>query len=85
MEKGLIIETPPLDVYEQMAADEALCETLPAPYVLRFYNWKAPGITFGYSQRRKAVAEKVKADEAKFTELMVRANTGLGAEKASAH
>ena len=57
MEKGLIIETPPLDVYEQMAADEALCETLPAPYVLRFYNWKAPGITFGYSQRRKAVAE----------------------------
>jgi cation/acetate symporter len=28
---------------------------------------------------------KEKPDEAKFTELMVRANTGLGAEKASAH
>jgi lipoate-protein ligase A len=61
MEKGLIIETQPLDVYEQMAADEALCETMPAPYLLRFYNWKEPGITFGYSQRRKAVAEAVAA------------------------
>ena len=61
MNKGLIIETPPLDVYEQMAADEALCDSIPAPYVLRFYNWKEPGITFGYSQRRKAVAEAVAA------------------------
>ena len=57
MEKALIIEPPPLDVYGQMAADEALCETRPAPYLLRFYNWKEPGVTFGYSQRRKAVAE----------------------------
>lgn len=61
MEKGLIIETPQLDVYGQMAADEALCETMPAPYLLRFYNWKEPGITFGYSQRRKAVTEAVTA------------------------
>ncbi|OGS20496.1 MAG: hypothetical protein A3J70_11125 [Elusimicrobia bacterium RIFCSPHIGHO2_02_FULL_61_10] len=57
MEKAIIIETLPLDVYGQMAADEALCETRPAPYLLRFYNWKEPGVTFGYSQRRKAVAE----------------------------
>lgn len=61
MNKALIIETPPLDVYGQMAADEALCETLPAPYLLRFYNWKEPGVTFGYSQRRKAVAEALAA------------------------
>ncbi|MEK7722407.1 MAG: hypothetical protein AAB359_08460 [Elusimicrobiota bacterium] len=59
--KGLIVETPPLDVYGQMAADEALCETMPAPYVLRFYNWKGPGITFGYSQRRQAVGEVITA------------------------
>ena len=31
------------------------------------------------------ILSKEKPDEAKFTELMVRANTGLGAEKASAH
>ena len=61
MEKGLIIETGPLDVYEQMAADEALCETMPARHILRFYNWKEPGITFGYSQRRKQVREAVEA------------------------
>ncbi len=77
MQKALIIETPPLDVYEQMAADEALCETLPAPYVLRFYNWKTPGITFGYSQRRKAVAEAVAAAGCAITDV-VRRPTGGG-------
>ena len=61
MNKGIIIETQPLDVYEQMAMDETLCETRPAPHILRFYNWKEPGITFGYSQRRKAVAQTVAA------------------------
>lgn len=61
MNNALIIETPPLDVYGQMAADEALCETRPAPYLLRFYNWKEPGVTFGYSQRRKAVTEAMSA------------------------
>ncbi|MDD2804659.1 MAG: hypothetical protein PHV33_03830 [Elusimicrobiales bacterium] len=77
MEKGIIIETPPLDVYEQMAADEALCEALPAPYVLRFYNWKAPGVTFGYSQRRKAVGEAVAAAGSAITAI-VRRPTGGG-------
>ena len=61
MEKGLIIETPGFDVYEQMAADESLCDTMPAPYLLRFYNWKGPGVTYGYSQRRKAVAGAMQA------------------------
>jgi lipoate-protein ligase A len=75
--KGLIIETPPLDVYEQMAADEALCEALPAPYVLRFYNWKSPGVTFGYSQRRKAVGEAVAAAGNAITAI-VRRPTGGG-------
>jgi len=61
MIKGLIIETPPLDAYEQMAADETLCETLPAQHILRFYNWKGSGVTFGYSQRHAAVLAAVSA------------------------
>jgi lipoate-protein ligase A len=77
MEKGLIIETQPLDVYGQMAADEALCEEMPAPYILRFYNWKEPGITFGYSQRRKAVAEAVAASGCIIT-AVTRRPTGGG-------
>ncbi len=77
MEKGLIIETGELDVYGQMAADEAVCEALPARHVLRFYNWKAPGITFGYSQRRKAVAEAVAAAGSRITDI-VRRPTGGG-------
>ena len=77
MEKGLIIETQALDVYGQMAADEALCETLPAPYLLRFYNWKEPGITFGYSQRRKAVAEAIAAAGSPIT-AVTRRPTGGG-------
>jgi lipoate-protein ligase A len=66
-----------MDVYGQMAADEAVCEALPAPYVLRFYNWKAPGITFGYSQRRKAVTEAVTAAGSPITDI-VRRPTGGG-------
>lgn len=58
---GLLIETPPLDAYEQMAADETLCETLPAQHILRFYNWKGSGVTFGYSQRHAAVLAAVSA------------------------
>ncbi len=77
MEKGLIIETQPLDVYEQMAADEALCEARPAPYILRFYNWKEPGVTFGYSQRRKAVGEALAAAGSPIT-AVTRRPTGGG-------
>lgn len=77
MEKGLIIETRPLDVYEQMACDEAVCEALPAPYVLRFYNWAEPGVTFGYSQRRKSVGEAVAAAGSPLTAI-VRRPTGGG-------
>jgi len=76
MTKALIIETPPLDVYGQMAADEALCETMPAPHLLRFYNWKGPGVTFGYSQRRGAVAEALAAAGCTIQEVTRRPTGG---------
>lgn len=76
MEKGIILETQPLDVYGQMAADEAVCEALPARYALRFYNWKSPGITFGYSQRRKAVGEAVAATGSPITDIARRPTGG---------
>lgn len=77
MEKGIILETQPLDVFEQMAADEVTCEALPAPYVLRFYNWASPGVTFGYSQRRNNVGEAVTASGTPIADI-VRRPTGGG-------
>ena len=77
MIKALLVETPPLDAYEQMAADETLCENLPAEYILRFYNWKGSGVTFGYSQRQKAVLAAVSAG-GKYPQALVRRPTGGG-------
>mgnify|MGYP000250470083 CR=1 FL=1 len=61
--KGLIIETPPLDIYAQMAADEYFCETMPRKYLLRFYNWQSGGVTFGYSQRYSTVITRLKKEK----------------------
>ena len=61
MAEGLLISTGPLSAAGQMAADEALCEALPAPFILRFYDWSSPGVTFGYSQRRRQVTEALAA------------------------
>ncbi len=51
MEKGYLVKTEAFDVYENMACDEILCETMPVKYILRFFNWKDNGITFGFSQK----------------------------------
>ncbi|MEA3306543.1 MAG: hypothetical protein U9Q34_02025 [Elusimicrobiota bacterium] len=59
MIKGLQIKTPPLDVFQQMAVDEIICDSLPEKFILRFYNWRETGITFGYSQRHKFVTDAV--------------------------
>lgn len=48
----MIIDTPALDVFEHMAADEIMCQDLPDPFILRFFKWVGRGAgTFGYSQR----------------------------------
>lgn len=52
---GVIAETPPLDVFGQMALDEALAKSKPAAFVLRFFRWQGVGATFGYAQRIREV------------------------------
>ncbi|MBI4803255.1 MAG: lipoate--protein ligase family protein [Elusimicrobia bacterium] len=76
MNEGLIIETPPFDACEQMAADELLCDTLPSPYTLRFYDWREPAVTFGYSQRIASV--KASTGEKPGVRALVRRPTGGG-------
>ncbi len=55
---AFLIDTPPLDVFEQMAVDEALALSHPDAFCLRFFRWNGVGLTFGYAQRFQAV-EKV--------------------------
>ena len=76
MNSGLILETPPFDAYEQMAADEVVCDTLPSAHTLRFYNWRGPGVTFGYSQRIASVRAGLGAEKAALP--LVRRPTGGG-------
>jgi lipoate-protein ligase A len=52
---GVLIETPALGVFEQMAVDEALARSHPEAFCLRFFRWKGVGLTFGYAQRFRAV------------------------------
>jgi lipoate-protein ligase A len=75
--KGLLIDSPAADVYGQMAMDEALCETMPAPFILRFFRWKGPGITFGYAQRAREV-EAAAAERGLAGTAMTRRPTGGG-------
>lgn len=77
MPEGLILKTPPFDAYEQMAADEHFCSSLPAKFLLRFYNWNSKGLTFGYSQRFAFVAENARKD-GKANVAAVRRPTGGG-------
>jgi len=62
-EKGYIVNTPQLDVYQQMATDEFFCERMPYKYILRFYNWKENGITFGFSQRYNQVIDSISEED----------------------
>lgn len=48
---GLLLESAALDVFGQMALDEALAASRPEGFTLRTYRWKGVGATFGYAQR----------------------------------
>lgn len=74
--KGFIVETPYFDVYENMACDEVMCETMPCNYILRFYKWKREGITFGFSQRYNSVIATI--DDKRKTYDITRRPTGGG-------
>jgi len=52
---ALLLSTPPLDVFGQMALDEALLQSYPEVFCLRFFRWMGVGLTFGYAQRFQAV------------------------------
>lgn len=51
------MDSGPLDVFGQMALDEALAQSQPPDFCLRFYKWQGIGATFGYAQRFREVAE----------------------------
>lgn len=48
---GLLLSSPPLDVFGQMALDEALANSRPDSFCIRFYKWQGIGATFGFAQR----------------------------------
>ena len=52
---GHLQESPPLDVFGQMALDEALAKSKPEAFCIRFFRWQGDGATFGYAQRFREV------------------------------
>ena len=74
---NLILNTPPLNAYEQMALDESLVSLRPEEITLRFYRWTpGPAVTFGYAQAYKDVCRLAAARG--ITQFIVRRPTGGG-------
>ena len=75
--KNLLLNTPPLTVYQQMALDEVVVKLRPADVTLRFYNWAyGPAVTYGYAQCYKEVQKTLSA--ACFEGICTRRPTGGG-------
>lgn len=57
-----LLDSPVLDVFGQMALDEALARANPEGFTLRFFRWRGVGVTFGYAQRAADVERELPAD-----------------------
>ncbi|WP_424245176.1 lipoate-protein ligase A [Elusimicrobium posterum] len=81
--KAFIISTPPFNVYEHMAFDEALarsCDKNQEIFYLRFFNWGAntagDALTFGYAQFFNQIEQEMKLNN--FNGPFTRRPTGGG-------
>jgi lipoyl(octanoyl) transferase len=72
---GFIMEMPALDVFGQMAFDEALAHSSPEAFCIRFFRWRGVGATFGYAQRISEVEPALPAGIGRF---FTRRPTGGG-------
>lgn len=72
---GFLLNSEPLDVFGQMALDEALAKSQPEAFCLRFFRWQGIGATFGYAQR---IREVKKALPPGIGEAYTRRPTGGG-------
>lgn len=74
---NLLLTTPALNVFEQMALDEVLVRARAGAETLRFYNWTpGPAVTFGYAQFISEVRRGI--DVPQFTGGVCRRPTGGG-------
>lgn len=74
---NLLINTPPLTVFEHMALDECLVHHPKYATLLRFYSWKeASAVTYGYAQFYQEVQRSLK--ESSFVGNFTRRPTGGG-------
>ena len=73
--QGLLLQSRPLDVFGQMALDEALAKSKPDAFCLRFFRWQGVGATFGYAQR---ICEVEKALPGGIDKFYTRRPTGGG-------
>ena len=74
---SILLNTPPLDVQENMALDEQIVHLRPQAVTLRFYHWKkGPAVTFGYAQFIREVRRSLQ--ECHFVGDYARRPTGGG-------
>lgn len=74
---NLLLTTPALNVFEQMALDEVLVRAQAGARTLRFYNWAGGlAVTFGYAQFISEVRRGVQAQN--FMGELCRRPTGGG-------
>jgi lipoyl(octanoyl) transferase len=60
--EGVLVDSVALDVFGQMAVDEALAKSRPNAFCLRFFRWQGNGATFGYAQRIREVEPALPPD-----------------------